>query len=37
MTPCEDLQDWCKHEPKCTTEDVLTSCPKLCGTCQGKI
>ena len=31
---CEDLDDWCRHEPKCTHEDVLKSCPKLCGTCE---
>ena len=34
--PCEDLEDWCKHEPKCAHKDVGTSCPKLCGLCQGK-
>ena len=35
IPPCEDLEDWCEHEPKCTHEDVVTSCPKLCGTCEG--
>ena len=31
---CKDLEDWCQHEPKCTTEDVKTSCPRLCGMCN---
>lgn len=34
--PCEDLEGWCKHEPKCEHEDVQDSCPKLCGTCKGR-
>jgi hypothetical protein len=34
---CKDLAEWCKHEPECHHEDVQTSCPKLCGTCKGKL
>ena len=33
IPPCEDLEDWCKHEPECDHEDVRQSCPKLCETC----
>ena len=34
---CEDLEEWCKHEPECDHDDVQTSCPKLCGSCKGKL
>ena len=32
---CNDLEDWCKHEPNCNFEDVRTSCPKYCEVCKG--
>merc|ERR1712198_533277 len=31
---CNDLEDWCKHEPNCNFEDVRTSCPKYCEVCK---
>ena len=33
--PCEDSEEWCKHEPNCSHDDVMESCPKLCGVCKG--